>query len=220
MVDSFKELVFQPLKYAQRRSFHLVAGVYISTYIAANTTETLCAHNDMDAKLPKFASTSIVNIVVGIAKDRAFTRMYSLRPPSKFPPSTYALFAARDAITIAGSFTLPAIVAKQLQDQGYSEESSLNTAQLTLPLAIQFFSTPLHLAGLGLYNNPTFTVQQHLALVSKEYFKSVFARMGRIFPAYGIGGVLNRKLRNGLNPDGPPPSFQTFPRFASVTGKL
>jgi hypothetical protein len=31
--------------------------------------------------------------------------------------------------------------------------------------------------------------------------------MGRIFPAFGIGGVFNRKLREGLNPDGVPPSF-------------
>lgn len=220
-MDSVKEMVTRPLQFLQRRSFHLVTGVYVATYVAANTTETLCAHQDVDNKMPKFVATSAVNIVVGIAKDRAFTRMFGLKPPSKLPTMTYGLFATRDALTIAASFTLPPLMAKQLQDQGgYSKEYALNVSQLTLPLAIQFFSTPLHLSGLDLYNNPQHSSKERFGLVKREYLKSVFARMGRIFPAYGIGGVLNRKLRAGLNPDGPPPAFQGLPRFPSVTGKL
>lgn len=33
VIDSFKELFLRPWKFAQRRSFHLVAGVYSSTYV-------------------------------------------------------------------------------------------------------------------------------------------------------------------------------------------
>jgi len=190
-----------------RRSYHLVSGVYIATYVGANTTDTLCSHQKMDSKYPKFVATSVVNIVVGIAKDRAFTRMFGLKPPSKLPTATYGLFATRDSLTILASFTIPPMIARQLQAQGYSQEFSLNAAQLTSPVLVQFVSTPLHLTGLDLYNNPQHTSAERFAFVKREYLKSAFARMGRIFPAFGIGGVLNRKLRNGLNPDGAPPSY-------------
>ena len=161
----------------------------------------------MDSKYPKFVSTSIVNIFAGIAKDRAFTRMFGLKPPSNLPLGTYALFATRDSLTILASFTIPPIIARQLQTHGYSQEFSLNAAQLSLPVAIQFISTPLHLTGLDMYNNPQHTVRERFYFVSKEYLKSTLARCGRIFPAFGIGGVLNRKLRIGLNSDGAPPSY-------------
>jgi hypothetical protein len=161
----------------------------------------------MDSKYPKFVSTSVVNIVVGIAKDRAFTRMFGLKPPSKLPAATYGLFAFRDSLTILASFTIPPMIARNLQNQGYSQEFSLNAAQLSCPVLVQFVSTPLHLTGLDLYNNPQHTSKERFAFVGREYLKSAFARMGRIFPAFGIGGVLNRKLRIGLNPNGAPPSY-------------
>jgi hypothetical protein len=133
--------------------------------------------------------------------------MFGLKPPSKLPISTYALFGSRDALTIAASFTIPPMMARSLQNQGYSEEFSLNAAQLSCPVAIQLFSTPMHLTGLDLYNNPQHTTSERMAFVGREYVKSALARMCRIFPAFGIGGVLNRKLRKGLNPAGPPPSY-------------
>jgi len=207
VVDSFKELFFKPWKFAQRRSYHLVSGVYFSTYVAANATDTICSSMKYDSKYPKFVNTSAVNIVVGIAKDRAFTRMFGLKPPSNLPFATYGLFGLRDSLTIAASFTIPPILARELQNQGYSKEFSLNAAQLSCPLIVQWFSTPLHLTGLDLYNNPQHSTSERMAFVGREYLKSVFARMGRIFPAFGIGGVFNRKLREGLNPDGAPQSF-------------
>lgn len=207
MIDSVKELVFKPLKFVQRRSYHLVAGVYFFTYVAANTADTVCAHRQIDSKYPKFVSTSAVNIVVGVAKDRAFTRMFGLKPPSNLPMATYALFGTRDALTIAASFTVPPIMAKSIMKQGYSEEFSLNAAQLTSPVLVQFISTPLHLTGLDLYNNPQHSSAERARFVAREYLKSAFARMGRIFPAFGIGGVLNRKLRQNLNPQGVLPSY-------------
>jgi hypothetical protein len=72
VVDSVKELVFQPWKFVQRRSFHLVAGVYVLTYVAANVTETVCSHQEVEAKYIKFLNTSLVNIGVGVAKVRFY----------------------------------------------------------------------------------------------------------------------------------------------------
>jgi hypothetical protein len=208
LIDSLKELVLQPWKFAQRRSYHLVTGVYFFTYVAANTTDSLCSSWKRDSKIPKFIVTSVVNGGVGVAKDRAFTRMFGLKPPSGLPWGTYGLFAMRDAMTIFASFTVPPILGRKIESSlGYSPETSINVAQLTSPLIVQFFSTPLHLSGLDLYNNPQHTWGERFQFVRKEYLKSAFARMGRIFPAFGIGGVVNRKLRNSINPMGPPPIY-------------
>ena len=207
LLDSVKTLFLRPWKFAQRRSFHLVAGVYFFTYIAANTTDTVCSHNKQDSKYPKFVVTSIVNGGVGVAKDRAFTRMFGLKPPTGLPWGTYGLFGTRDALTIFASFTLPPMVARKMQTFGYAEEFSLNAAQLVCPIAIQFLSTPLHLTGLNLYNSPQFSWSERAAFVQREYLKSALARCMRILPAFGIGGVFNRKLRKGLNPNGAPPSY-------------
>lgn len=140
--------------------------------------------------------------------------MFGLKKPSKLPMTTYGLFAGRDSLTIAASFTIPPIIARELQSQGYSQEFSLNAAQLTSPCLVQLISTPLHLTGLDLYNNPQHMPKERLAFVRREYFITAFARMGRIFPAFGIGGVLNRKLRENLNPNGTPPSY-----FGGEVGK-
>ena len=202
MMNSTEELLLRPLKFLQRRSFHLVTGVYFATYTAANVTDTYCYRENIDNKYPKFMTTSITNIFAVVAKDRAFTRMFGLKPPSRLPIGTYALFTVRDCLTNLASFTLPPIVAAELKQYGFKEETSLNLTQLTLPVAIQFVSTPLHLTGSDLYNNPHHSFSQRLNFIGKEYFKSAFARAARIFPAFGIGGVLNREIRDRYSPGG------------------
>ncbi|POM67587.1 Hypothetical protein PHPALM_16384 [Phytophthora palmivora] len=71
-------------------------------------------------------------------------------------------------------------------------------AQLICPAAVQFLSTPLHLLGLDLYNNKGHTMTQRVSFVQREYVKSVLARVGRIGPAFGIGGGGNAYFRNTL----------------------
>jgi hypothetical protein len=62
---------------------------------------------------------------------------------------------------------------------------------------MQIFSTPLHLYGLDLYNRQEkgIPLKNRLEFIQKEYVKTVLARMARIFPAFGVGGVLNKKVR-------------------------
>ena len=61
---------------------------------------------------------------------------------------------------------------------------------------MQLLSTPLHLHGLDLYNrNTALSVNEKIAFVKREYLKTSLARMARILPAFGIGGVLNKKVR-------------------------
>jgi len=129
------------------------------------------------------------------------------------PKLTYALFACRDALTIFASFNLPTIIAPKLAELPPSvknrfsrllntESGRMNTTQFIVPAAAQLFSTPLHLLGLDLYNR-----QKKLAfsdrglLVARSWASATLARMGRIIPAFGVGGVVNAQLRRKWMPD-------------------
>ena len=65
-------------------------------------------------------------------------------------------------------------------------------------MAVQFISTPLHLLGLDFYNNKQSTTPKRMGFIAREYAKSTLARIGRIGPAFGVGGVGNAYLRNNL----------------------
>lgn len=51
----------------------------------------------------------------------------------------------------------------------------------------------LHLADL--YNRPVVDAATRASFVAKEYLKTTAARMARVLPAFGAGGVLNKKIR-------------------------
>lgn len=77
--------------------------------------------------------------------------------------------------------------------------SRLSAAQFIAPAAVQLVSTPLHLLGLDLYNrNSGVKPSDRFAKVWKDWGKSCLARMGRIVPAFGIGGVVNTSVRKGF----------------------
>lgn len=49
---------------------------------------------------------------------------------------------------------------------------------------------------MDLYNRPgRVGLKERVGFIGKEYVKTSLARVGRIFPAYGIGGVVNTWLR-------------------------
>ena len=114
------------------------------------------------------------------------------------PNFSFVLFAA---MTILVSFTLPGLIAKRMEEQKFSSEGTAGTlAQLLTPVTMQIFSTPLHLHGLDLYNrNSDLPASDRMAFIQKEYIKTTVARMSRIFPAFGIGGVINKEVRKTGN---------------------
>jgi hypothetical protein len=80
--------------------------------------------------------------------------------------------------------------------QGVKKES---IAQFIAPAAVQVFSTPLHLLGLDFYNrNGTTTLAERWATVRKAWAISTLARLCRIVPAFGVGGVVNAGVRRKL----------------------
>ena len=122
------------------------------------------------------------------------------------PKTTYALFAARDMLTIFASFNLPAVVAPQLP-MGEAVErnvSRMSAAQFLTPAAVQVASTPLHLLGLDLYNRPNkggkdaVSVASRTAKVLKDWAPSFVFRVCRIVPAFGVGGVVNTNMRKRM----------------------
>ena len=51
------------------------------------------------------------------------------------------------------------------------------------------------LHGLDLYNRGVATSEERASFVKQEYVKTTLARMARILPAFGVGGVVNKYIR-------------------------
>jgi len=52
------------------------------------------------------------------------------------------------------------------------------------------------LFGLDNYNRSgSITLNERIQFIKQEYIKTTLARMTRTFPAFGIGGVVNKRVR-------------------------
>lgn len=156
----------------------------------------------------KMAVTTAVNMTLCLNKDRVFTRDFAnALKPRPVPLPTYLLFAARDTLTIFASFIAPSMltphIPRQIDDParstlfGWKPE---RITQIAVPAACQVVSTPLHLLGLDLYNYTKKDAggnKGRMGRVVGLWAKSCAARVGRVVPAFGIGGVLNREFREG-----------------------
>jgi hypothetical protein len=156
-----------------------------------------------------FLGTSVVNATASVLKDRAFAKLYGNPAQLKMsvPAASYGLWMLRDFTTIGSSFILPAYVAGFLQKHSdLSAGSAQQVAQLVTPVAAQLVGGPLHLVGLDCYNRPLSASGGYSTMASKLSERARFlyggvgtvvgARMARILPAYGVGGVWNTRLRN------------------------
>jgi len=78
--------------------------------------------------------------------------------------------------------------------------SGQTVAQFLAPATVQIFSTPMHLLGLDLYNRGSKGISwgDRWGMVRKNWAVSAVARICRIVPAFGMGGVVNAKVRKGL----------------------
>jgi hypothetical protein len=104
-------------------------------------------------------------------------------------------------MTIFASFNLPPLLAPSFEvhmSEGVQKYmSSASAAQFVTPAAVQLVSTPLHLLGLDLYNRPDVSKGERVGRVLRDWAKSSAARICRIVPAFGVGGVVNTKVRRG-----------------------
>ncbi|KAI1913425.1 hypothetical protein LOZ12_003210 [Ophidiomyces ophidiicola] len=176
----------------------------------------------------KFISTAFVNMSICVYKDSRFARIFGAQSqnsqgspsPStlkagsaqchptriastpKIPKVSLGLFCLRDSLTIFASFNVPQLISPHIPDFLASTPSAKTSlAQFTIPATVQLFSTPLHLLGLDLYNRQPpggLPAVDRWARVKRDWLPSCIARIGRILPAYGVGGVVNTKLRENL----------------------
>lgn len=213
-----KSALLRPHGFVLSRPFLLIFSLYYSTYFTANSIDTFTSTlEDKPADTittgpAKFAATSAVNMSLCVYKDSQFAKMFgsSSASAAKIPKLSYALFACRDSLTIFASFNLPAMIAPRLAELPSSvrdrfskllstESSRTNTAQFLAPAAMQLFSTPLHLLGLDLYNRQgKLAFAERAFQITKNWAVCSFARMGRIVPAFGVGGIANSNMRNSL----------------------
>lgn len=128
---------------------------------------------------------------LGLVKDRSFARMFGTGAPRAIPIPTFALFAARDALTIFFSFNVPPLLAPYMPQNALMRPESW--AQFLAPASCQFISTPLHLLGLDLYNRgEKVGVRARWQKVKANYLPSVAARMCRILPALVVARLIFR----------------------------
>lgn len=120
-------------------------------------------------------------------------------PTPKVPKTSLSLFCLRDSLTIFASFNLPPLVSPLIPDVLASTPSSKAAlAQFSIPASVQLISTPLHLLGLDLYNRQHaggIPAADRWARVKRDWAPSCAARVARIVPAFGVGGVVNTRLR-------------------------
>ena len=198
VVNGLKTFFFRPVYFLKQPSFLLIWGVFSGTYAVANTVESLAGRSEIDPLYPKFLCSAITNVSLSVAKDYAFARMFGKGPIKPMPRTSLGIFATRDSMTILASFTLPPIIAGELVNKlAFTPKNADITAQLIAPVSMQIFSSPLHIFGLDLYNKAGSDVKlsERLLFIKQEYLKTLMARMSRIFPAFGIGGVLNKQLK-------------------------
>jgi hypothetical protein len=193
---SLKEMARAPLKAVRSPAFTWIWLVYGSTYVAANAVETICAKSGSSPALAKWIATSSTNTVTCIAKDQAFAKMFGTKVASNVPPGAYAAWLGRDLISMGVFFTLPPIVGKQIAGITGSEKSGYYAAQIGLPLIVQTITTPMHLLGYDVYNNPKNTLAQRITFLQKDYFQNVGMRMIRMAPPWSFGTIGNREFRS------------------------
>ena len=204
---SFADLLRKPHHFLASRPFRLIFMLYSGTYITANALDTTVSTirnrpaSSVTSGPSKFVATSSANLSLCLYKDSQFTRMFGTVSARPIPPVTYGLFAMRDCLTVFASFNVPQLLGPALPMSEAMEKyvSRATTAQFIAPAAFQLVSTPLHLLGLDMYNrNGGITMADRMSKVRLDWLKSSLARMCRIVPAFGVGGVVNNGMRKRL----------------------
>lgn len=210
--SSLRFLLLHPQRAVLSKPFALIFALYGGTYLTANALNTATSTvrslpaTHVTSGTAKFAASSAANISLCIYKDQVFVRLFG--PPGVAAPRpvalpSYLLFAARDCMTIFASFNVPPLLgpalSRRLGDEVQRFASGQTVAQFAAPAAVQLASTPLHLLGLDIYNRPRVDGwRERWAAVRKNWAVSTAARVCRIVPAFGVGGVVNLKVRRAL----------------------
>ncbi|PBP15820.1 sequence orphan [Diplocarpon rosae] len=210
LVDSLKTVLLRPQTLLFSKPFALICMLYGGTYFTANSLDTITStvHNrpasHVTSGTAKFAASSAANVGLCLVKDATFAKLFgSGGPPRPVPLPSYALFTLRDCLTIFASFNIPPLLGPAISQRMNRELektiSGQTIAQFAAPAAVQLVSTPMHLLGLDLYNRGSVvTWGDRWQIVKRNWGISAAARICRIVPAFGLGGVVNCNVRRSL----------------------
>lgn len=206
--SSIRSIAANPFHTLLSRPFALVFMLYGGTYLTANTLDTASSTlsnkpaSSITSGAAKFAASSAANVSLCVYKDQAFVKLFgptTVAAPRPVPLPCYAVFAMRDALTIFASFNVPPLLAPYIDASSLKlPVSGVTAAQFAAPASVQLISTPLHLFGLDLYNRPGLSLGERWQMVKSNWAVCAAARIGRIIPAFGVGGVVNMKVRKAL----------------------
>ncbi|RHY28595.1 hypothetical protein DYB32_005848 [Aphanomyces invadans] len=191
------DFVRNPISFIKRKDFLLIYSLYIATYGTANVIDTVSEYAQTDGRAAKFVGTTAVNVTLCVAKDREFARMFGVIAPTKFPIVSLGLFAARDALSVGATFIAPPIISKYFEKAGMDKTAASSTALLMCPSLVRVLHSVRSII-LDIYNHRESTFKNRAAFVSREYIRSATARISRTIPAFGLGGIGNKHLRENL----------------------
>jgi len=214
--ESFHKITRNPVKFVKSPVFLMMWGVYAATYTTANSLKTIVEESDRkrrnssrssyDEKMDKafiFVGTTVVNSATTLMKDQAYAKAFgTMGSAARVPMISYGLWACRDCMVIGSSFVLPEIVSKSLEEQGMEKTKAMTLSQMACPILTQAVAGPVQLLGLDFVNRPMHelsyseAVGKRINLLYNNFFSIFGARVARIAPAYGIGGVGNSYFRN------------------------
>ncbi|KAK2623502.1 hypothetical protein QTJ16_007056 [Diplocarpon rosae] len=189
LVDSLKTVLLRPQTLLFSKPFALICMLYGGTYFTANSLDTITSTvrnrpaSHVTSGTAKFAASSAANVGLCLVKD--------------------ATFAKLDCLTIFASFNIPPLLGPAISQRMNRELektiSGQTIAQFAAPAAVQLVSTPMHLLGLDLYNRGSVgTWGDRWQIVKRNWGISAAARICRIVPAFGLGGVVNCNVRRSL----------------------
>jgi hypothetical protein len=192
--------------------YRAVAIVYGFTYFFANLTRSYCDSLGLSKDAVNFSTSvasAVVNIGLTVWKDGVILKVFPPKDPremaiAKAPVPLFSkfLFASRDFATVLAAFTVAPLVAEYLAKRYRPEQLPLGAsdcAQIVTPAALQFGTTILHIVGVKYQGTGgKLSLQEASLALKKDYIMSTLLRISRIVPAFGIGGIGNRNLRNTM----------------------
>lgn len=114
-------MIKHPIKFVGEKSFKWILLVYGSTYMTANSIDSVSRHYDLfnnSINYLQLFGVTFVNMFLSILKDRAFAKIYG-KEVTKVPVKSLAIWFLRDVLTIAAAFTLPGKLAEYIS-QNYN----------------------------------------------------------------------------------------------------
>lgn len=84
-----------------------IVAVYGSTYMTANTIDSICKITNTSDIYPKLICVTAVNMTLSILKDWAFAKYFGRKVNNNVGKISMALWLARDVISMAAAFVIP-----------------------------------------------------------------------------------------------------------------